>query len=368
MPTFEQTRASYRALWDGMIVEKKAAADAAARRILAGKPRYQAVEKQTGVPWFFIGLCHLREGNLSFETYLGNGQSIRRVTTIVPKGRGPFPDFESGARDALQKQGLTAIHDWSLERIAYCLEGFNGFGYRAHGVHSPYLWAGTNRYTRGKYISDGVFDANAVDSQLGSMAVLASLAALDADVARFIGIAKLAAAPANENAPAPVTPIALPAPAEQPAAKQTGKHDGIAATIIAAILAAAASAYTWAQHHLPGIFIGVVALVVLALVAFRLMKGHWPWTHNSTGDRSPGLLPLSLPNSAAFSEMHSRHLEELSDRLQALHSLAPSAPTPRRKRSDARSPRTRRPPRKSKSSKPSARKNSSSKRKSRSKR
>lgn len=160
------------------------------------------------------------------------------------------------------------------------------------------------------------------------------------------------------------TPIALPAPD----AKPTGKHDGIVAAIIAAIIAAAGAAYTWAMEHLPEIFIGAVALVVLALITYRLWKRKWPWTHPaSTGDQSPAPSHLWLPRSAASSAMPSLRLEELSGRLQALHSLEPSAPPRPRKPSGARSPRTRRPPRKSNGSKPSTPKRSSSKRKSRSK-
>lgn len=184
MPTFESIRASYRKLWDGMTVNANSvqAADIAAQRIIKGKDRYKEIERRTQVPWFFIGLCHMREGNFNFGTYLGNGQTLSRPTTIVPIGRGPFNSFEEGAVDALKHQGLVALPSWSLERIAFQLEGFNGYGYRAKGVNSPYLWSGTNRYTKGKYVADHVFDANAVDKQLGSMAVLSRLCAMDEEV------------------------------------------------------------------------------------------------------------------------------------------------------------------------------------------
>lgn len=192
MPTFAQIGASYRPLWAGMTINPAIVpqADATARRILEGKARYQALERQTTVPWFFIGLTHLREANLNWTKYLGNGQPLNRRTTIVPIGRGPFPTFEAGAIDALQKMGFTSIKDWTLERIAFCLEGFNGYGYRGKGVNSPYLWAGTNRYTKGKYVADHVFDANVVDKQLGTMAVLARLCAMDADVNARVNGAK----------------------------------------------------------------------------------------------------------------------------------------------------------------------------------
>jgi lysozyme family protein len=113
--TFEATRAGYLNLWGRMQVrpEKVAAADAIAKRILEHKAQYEAIEKATGVPWFFVACLHYRESDLDFATYLGNGQSLNRVTTEVPRGRGPFPSFEAGAIDALQLQGFTKIADSS---------------------------------------------------------------------------------------------------------------------------------------------------------------------------------------------------------------------------------------------------------------
>lgn len=166
----------------------------------------------------------------------------------------------------------------------------------------------------------------------------------------------------------PLAPAAAPAPATAPPAQQP-KHDGWFAGATTALMAVLAAAWTWLQEWLPEILLGLAGLIILALIIFRLVKGHFPWTHlASTGDQSPAPLRLSLPNLAGFSATPSRHLEQLSAALQELHSLAPSAPARRRKRSDARSPRTRRRPRKSKGSKPSTPTRSSSRRKSRSKR
>ena len=35
-----------------------------------------------------------------------------------------------------------------------------------------YLWSKTNHYSKGKYVYDGVYDPNAVSSQVGAMATL----------------------------------------------------------------------------------------------------------------------------------------------------------------------------------------------------
>jgi len=63
---------------------------AANKAFLKGRNTYQQIETKTGVPWWFVGLCHYRESHFDFNTYLGNGQALGKITTIVPKGRGPF--------------------------------------------------------------------------------------------------------------------------------------------------------------------------------------------------------------------------------------------------------------------------------------
>lgn len=129
-----------------------------------------------GLKWWLIAVIHSMECELDFTKYLGNGQSLNRVTTIVPKGRGPFESFNAGAIDALKLQGADKITDWSLGNVLYFLEGYNGYGYeKYHNMNSPYLWAGSNHYTKGKYTSDGKFDPNAVSTQIGIALLLNKL-------------------------------------------------------------------------------------------------------------------------------------------------------------------------------------------------
>ena len=184
MPTFEACAAGYRNLWRQMKVTRTAECDKAARKILAGRSHYGAVEKKTGVPWFWIGIIHMRESNNNFAGVLHNGEHIigtGRQTRLVPAGRGPFRSWDEAADDALKLKGLHHIKTWPIERIGYEAERFNGWGYM--GRHnSPYLWAGSNLYARGKYVADGRYDPNHVDTQLGVMPVLATLCKLSSDV------------------------------------------------------------------------------------------------------------------------------------------------------------------------------------------
>ncbi len=171
----------YAKQWDGMVIKPSRLPEfeGIAKKILASKARYQAIEAATGVKWYHIGVIHTRESNNNFSTYLGNGQSLSRVTTIVPKGRGPFATFEAGAVDALKLDGLTSVHDWRLEKILYYCELFNGAGYDARGLPSPYIWGGTSVQKPGKYVRDGVFDSSAMDTQPGCAPILATLAKID---------------------------------------------------------------------------------------------------------------------------------------------------------------------------------------------
>lgn len=154
--------------------------NAAAAKIAANRARYEVVEKATGVPWDVIGVIHYRESSNDFAGVLHNGQKIigkGKKTTLVPKGRGPFSTWEQAAIDALANchPYLAKNKDWSIGTTLDKLEAYNGLGYRNKGMPSPYLWAGTDQYEKGKYVADGKFDPNHVDQQLGVAPILMKL-------------------------------------------------------------------------------------------------------------------------------------------------------------------------------------------------
>ena len=151
--------------------------NAAAAKIIANRSRYEVVAKATGVPWDVIGVIHYRESSNDFRGVLHNGQRIigtGKKTTLVPKGRGPFSSWEDAAIDALANchPYLAKNKDWSIGTTLDKLEAYNGLGYRNKGLPSPYLWAGTDQYVKGKYVADGKFDPNHVDQQLGVAPIL----------------------------------------------------------------------------------------------------------------------------------------------------------------------------------------------------
>jgi len=101
------------------------------------------------------------------------GSRSRREGALQILGRG---------RDRCAEQ-LCAVcrthRDWTIGPLLTKLEEYNGLGYAARGVPSPYVWSGTDQYRSGKYVRDGIYDPNAVDSQPGCAGLLMAMTALD---------------------------------------------------------------------------------------------------------------------------------------------------------------------------------------------
>lgn len=177
----------YARWWDAMTINASRAEEFASYALFAIKHQviYQEIADATKLPWHMIAVIHRRESNAEFDTYLGNGQSLSRPTTEVPRGRGPFvgPDaFRNGAIDAVRQEGWISISDWRLEKELFYCEAFNGPGYDMRRIPSPYLWGGTNIQTRGKYVADGRFDPEAIDHQPGCAPILKTIATLESSV------------------------------------------------------------------------------------------------------------------------------------------------------------------------------------------
>lgn len=189
MVSYESLKSGYERNWANLQIRpaRLGEANATGRKAINGKATYQQVERLTGVPWYFVALCHYRESNFDFDTYLGNGESLKRVTCLVPKGRGPFASFVDGAVDALRIQHFVGTQDWCIARTLYRLECFNGLGYHAKGVNSPYLYGGSTLYgpaeaKAGKFVADHVFDPSHVDSQLGTAVILHAMMSQDSSI------------------------------------------------------------------------------------------------------------------------------------------------------------------------------------------
>lgn len=181
---FSALKAEYERDLAAMTITRDAEVDKAARDRLAARAHYAAVSARTGVPLVLLAALHMRESSGNFTTYLGNGEPLSRITKLVPKGRGPFKSWEDGALDAIRLEKLDQnTAPWSMAYCCYEGESWNGFGPRNRGKKTGYLWSGTNIYTGGKYIADGIWAPTVMDKQLGIVPVMARMIALTPDLA-----------------------------------------------------------------------------------------------------------------------------------------------------------------------------------------
>lgn len=130
------------------------------------------------IPWFFIACVHYLECSFNFNKHLHNGDPLTGYTVQVPAGRPkvghppPFT-FEESAVDAMRFMNFDKVRQWILPFILRKLEAYNGFGYfKYKKINTPYLWSFSNHYTKGKYVKDGKYDAEAVSQQMGAAVIL----------------------------------------------------------------------------------------------------------------------------------------------------------------------------------------------------
>jgi lysozyme family protein len=158
-----------------------------ARRLVAeyAKNQYLALEKATGVPWFIVAVIHEREADQNWACSLAQGDRWNRVSTHVPRGRGPFKSFFDAGVDSLVKCPPFASRwkDWTPGGALTLTVLYNGTGYEDfHHEASPYVWGATNHEEWGKYVGDGVYNAHVWDTQLGCAAMLLGMIELDPSI------------------------------------------------------------------------------------------------------------------------------------------------------------------------------------------
>jgi lysozyme family protein len=158
-------------------------------KITNNRKRYETVTATLGtMPWWFVAVIHAMESSLSFSRHLHNGDPLTARTFQVPAGRpaanpgnskeGPSAKnpytWEESAQDALRLKNLQSWTDWTIRASLFKMEEYNGWGYRLYhpDVLTPYLWSYTDKYTSGKYASDGNWNAKLVSAQAGAAAIL----------------------------------------------------------------------------------------------------------------------------------------------------------------------------------------------------
>ena len=186
---FAQLESEYVRLLSTMRVTRVAEVNATAVRLLGYINQHYrriAAEQPRMPPAVWLACVGEREaGAAIFSRYFGNGDRLDRPTTDVPRNRGAFTGpnaFEDGLRDSIVYDHMDSPDPaWTMAGACYRGEAWNGFGPRAHGKHTGYLFAGTTVYTGGKYTSDNHWDPNAIDEQLGIVPVMLRLFELELD-------------------------------------------------------------------------------------------------------------------------------------------------------------------------------------------
>ncbi|MFP3646536.1 hypothetical protein [Paraburkholderia sp. SIMBA_054] len=175
---FADLKAEYEAYFNACLPndDRKANVQHYISQLTRFKDVYKSVGDGLGIPWCFVGIVHGLECGFNFNEHLHNGDPLTARTVHVPAGRPaagapPFTWRES-AIDAMVFEHYANEADWSIPRILYRFERYNGMGYRALGVPTPYLWSFSNLYKQGKFSSDGHFDATAISQQCGAGVML----------------------------------------------------------------------------------------------------------------------------------------------------------------------------------------------------
>lgn len=149
--------------------------------------RYEEVSQATNMPAELIAALHWRESTADFNTYLHQGDPLGKPAVNIPTNIPVFYEWEEAAKHALNMEyHKNRQDDLEIEQdtknpnaLATYAETFNGLGYFLRGKPSPYVYSGTDQYMSGKYVSDGRYNSNVVDQQIGVMPLLGAIDGMD---------------------------------------------------------------------------------------------------------------------------------------------------------------------------------------------
>lgn len=178
---------------------------------------YVATSTTTNVPAAWIGPTDCREDDCNPNAGIGQGDPWRQVSRHVPAGHGPFASKAAADQFYLHYDHIdvldAGVAAWTLPYACYCWERWNGFGPRAYGRHTGYLWACMDVYDPpvyggygqgGKYVADNRWSSTAVDVQPGAVPLYLELVKIRPDLA-------ISAIPAIATvASPPLVPVAPP--------------------------------------------------------------------------------------------------------------------------------------------------------------
>ena len=185
--SFSQLSPEYASLLERMVITRVTATNQAAERLIGfiDAGRYLAGCNATGVPQIWAAASFEREASSNFNLNAAQGWPLHERSQWVPQN-GPFATWTESQIAAYQIDGLDKVgkSNWTWGLMCFYGEKFNGFGPREHGIHTGYLWAGSNNYSAGKYVKDGPggWSPTTVDQQLGIIPMMYRIVQLRPDL------------------------------------------------------------------------------------------------------------------------------------------------------------------------------------------
>lgn len=151
------------------------------------RARYEAVGKTANVPAALVAALHWRESTGDFGTYLHQGDPLGKKARNEPKDIPVFHKWEEAAVHALTMPDKAKVRDdVNLDTntrdgatLATYSEFYNGLGYDRKKRASPYVYSGTDAYSKGKYVAGGKYSAGTTDRQLGVLVMVDAVGGMD---------------------------------------------------------------------------------------------------------------------------------------------------------------------------------------------
>lgn len=168
-------------------------------QLIKNRRRYEAIEEETDVPWWWIAAIHNMESGGRFDCHFLNGDSLKKRTVREPKGL-PIEDpihgwsqgytWEESCICGIEEKGYDDVRDNSLNAWLWRGHRYNGMGnvgyFGRKGMRSylytPYLWSGTHIYQKGKFTSDGEYDSESISEQIGIAPIIRELIKRDQEI------------------------------------------------------------------------------------------------------------------------------------------------------------------------------------------
>jgi len=166
------------------------------------KARYEEVATKSGIPAKMVASLHWRESTGDFGTYLHQGDPLGKKAVHEPNFAQGVPIFKEwepaaehalGMKNSVKKAYKIDQNTTNETALASYAERYNGLGYHTyHAQASPYVFAGTDQYDKGKYRSDGAggWDPNYKDTQLGVVPMMRHIDQHEKDLAAKAAQAK----------------------------------------------------------------------------------------------------------------------------------------------------------------------------------